>query len=96
MPSSTIGFGGAQQASLVKACSTIVCGVIKRPKERLKRVHGDLTDPLIRRSISDIVYDAGFGDVSHFNRAFRRRYGASPSEVRHHDMVRTNGEVASG
>lgn len=65
-------------------------------QERLKRVHGDLTDPLIRRSISDIVYDAGFGDVSHFNRAFRRRYGASPSEVRHHDMVRTNGETAQG
>ncbi|HTQ14828.1 MAG TPA: AraC family transcriptional regulator [Rhizomicrobium sp.] len=56
-------------------------------QERLRRVHGELIDPLSKRSISDIAYDAGFGDISHFNRAFRRRYGASPSEVRHRDVV---------
>lgn len=28
--------------------------------------------------ISDLVYKAGFGDLSHFNRNFRNRYGASP------------------
>ena len=32
--------------------------------------------------ISAIAYEAGFGDVSNFNRAFRRRYGATPSQVR--------------
>lgn len=32
--------------------------------------------------ISAIAYESGFGDVSNFNRAFRRLYGASPSEVR--------------
>ncbi|MGH6871131.1 MAG: helix-turn-helix domain-containing protein [Rhizomicrobium sp.] len=56
-------------------------------QERLRRVHGELIDPLSRRTISDIAYDSGFGDVSHFNRAFRRRYGASPSEIRHRDVV---------
>jgi AraC-like DNA-binding protein len=34
------------------------------------------------RTISAIAFDAGFGDLSHFNRLFRRRFGATPSEVR--------------
>ncbi len=51
--------------------------------ERLARVHRMLCDPLqMNRSISAIAYDAGFGDLSHFNRAFRRRYGATPSDIR--------------
>src|SRR5262249_40079153 len=29
-----------------------------------------------------LVLEAGFGDLSYFNRAFRRRFGASPSDVR--------------
>jgi AraC-like DNA-binding protein len=33
-------------------------------------------------TIGAIAYEAGFGDLSHFNRSFRRRYGASPSDVR--------------
>jgi AraC-like DNA-binding protein len=33
-------------------------------------------------TISAIALAAGFGDLSHFNRNFRRRYGASPSELR--------------
>lgn len=32
--------------------------------------------------ISAVAFDCGFGDLSYFNRAFRRRYGAAPSEVR--------------
>jgi AraC-like DNA-binding protein len=35
------------------------------------------------RNISAIAYDVGFGDLSYFNRAFRRQYGATPSDVRH-------------
>ena len=34
------------------------------------------------RRISDIAYDVGFGDLSYFNRAFRRRYDATPSDIR--------------
>jgi AraC-like DNA-binding protein len=32
--------------------------------------------------ISAVALDCGFGDVSYFNRAFRRRYDAAPSDVR--------------
>jgi AraC-like DNA-binding protein len=42
-----------------------------------------LTDPRYTGStISAIVYKAGFGDLSTFNREFRRHYGMTPSEVR--------------
>jgi AraC-like DNA-binding protein len=51
--------------------------------ERLARAHRLLMDPLnLNRNISVIAYEAGFGDLSYFNRAFRRRFGATPSEVR--------------
>jgi AraC-like DNA-binding protein len=51
--------------------------------ERLARAHRLLSDPLqMGRSISTIAYTAGFSDLSYFNRAFRRRYGATPSEIR--------------
>ena len=50
---------------------------------RLARVHSALRSPQSQhRSISDIAFDNGFGDISHFNHAFRRRYGASPSDIR--------------
>jgi AraC-like DNA-binding protein len=38
------------------------------------------------RTISSVAYEVGFSDLSHFNRAFRRRYGATPSEVRQSAM----------
>jgi AraC-like DNA-binding protein len=34
------------------------------------------------QAISSIAFAAGFGDLSHFNRSFRRRFGASPTEIR--------------
>ena len=34
------------------------------------------------RTIGAIAYDSGFGDLSYFNHAFRRRYGATPSDIR--------------
>jgi AraC-like DNA-binding protein len=35
------------------------------------------------RTITAIAFAAGFSDLSHFNRAFRRRFGMTPSEARH-------------
>jgi len=33
-------------------------------------------------TITTIAFDAGFSDVTSFNRAFRRRFEATPSEIR--------------
>jgi AraC-like DNA-binding protein len=33
-------------------------------------------------TIIDIAFAVGFGDISHFNRVFRRRFGDTPSRVR--------------
>jgi AraC-like DNA-binding protein len=52
-------------------------------EQRLARAHRMLNDPrLAEQTIIAIAYEAGFGDLSHFNRAFRRRYGETPSDVR--------------
>jgi len=58
--------------------STFVLG------RRLSRAHRMLSDQrLDDRTISSLALDVGFGDLSYFNRAFRRRYDATPSEIRH-------------
>jgi AraC-like DNA-binding protein len=50
---------------------------------RLARVYRILQDPRqVHLNISTIAYDCGFGDVTAFNRAFRRHYNAAPSDVR--------------
>jgi AraC-like DNA-binding protein len=52
-------------------------------EQRLARAFRMLGDPrYARMTVSAIALAAGFGDLSHFNRSFRRRYGATPSEVR--------------
>lgn len=35
-----------------------------------------------RHSVAAIAYEAGFNDLSYFNRAFRRRYAMTPSDAR--------------
>jgi AraC-like DNA-binding protein len=51
--------------------------------QRLNRAHRMLIDPRFSdRTVSSVAFEAGFGDLSYFNRTFRRRYGASPSDVR--------------
>jgi AraC-like DNA-binding protein len=52
-------------------------------ERRLSRAHRILSEPrLSDRTISSIAFDVGFGDLSYFNRVFRRQYGATPSEIR--------------
>jgi AraC-like DNA-binding protein len=51
--------------------------------QRLARVYRLLTDPRhVKRTISAIAFEVGFGDLSYFNRAFRRHFGETPSSVR--------------
>lgn len=50
---------------------------------RLARALALLTDRRCDHlSVADIAFAAGFGDVSHFNRTFRRRFGDTPSGIR--------------
>lgn len=42
-----------------------------------------LADPIhARRTVLSVALEAGFGDLSYFNRCFRRRFGAPPSWLR--------------
>jgi AraC-like DNA-binding protein len=51
--------------------------------QRLARAHRMLTDPRhTGAKIISVAFDAGFGNLSNFNRAFRRQYGETPSDVR--------------
>jgi AraC-like DNA-binding protein len=51
--------------------------------QRLSRAHRMLTEPrLAQNPVGSIAYDAGFGDLSYFNRSFKRRYGMTPRDVR--------------
>jgi AraC-like DNA-binding protein len=47
---------------------------------RLAQAHQMLAQST--RSITEIAYESGFGSLSHFNAAFRRRFGAAPRQER--------------
>jgi len=50
---------------------------------RLERAAAMLRNPAKKYcKVADIATDCGFGDLSYFNRAFRRRYRMTPSDVR--------------
>ncbi len=54
-------------------------------EQRLRRAYRMLSNfKLADRNISAIALECGFGDLSHFNHSFRRRFGATPSDIRAH------------
>lgn len=55
---------------------------------RLKRAAALLAEP--GRSITDIAYDVGFGDLSNFVRSFRRAAGLSPRAFRNASRAERN------
>jgi AraC-like DNA-binding protein len=61
-------------------------------EQRLERAHRLLSDPrLSYRTLTAIAFAAGFNDLSHFQRRFRARYGAPPSELRRPTVLGLNG-----
>ncbi|MHC2624819.1 AraC-like DNA-binding protein [Bradyrhizobium huanghuaihaiense] len=56
-------------------------------EQRLLRAARLLRDPMHRAAkISDLAYLSGFNDVSYFHRAFRRRFGMTPSDAKVRQM----------
>ncbi len=51
-----------------------------RTHQRLEKARQLLSEP--GRRVSDVAFEAGFESIPYFNRAFRRRFGCSPSELR--------------
>ena len=52
-------------------------------EQRLTRVHRLLTDARhVHRTISELAFAVGCGDLATFNRDFRGRFGMTPSDVR--------------
>lgn len=50
---------------------------------RLEQAARDLVDPnLEAQTVTQIAFAAGFADAAHFTRAFKRRFGCTPSEWR--------------
>jgi AraC-like DNA-binding protein len=51
--------------------------------ERVVKAHRMLIDRRYGHlNIAQIAHESGFGDISYFNRAFRRHFGATPSDFR--------------
>jgi len=61
-----------------------------RTRRRLEAARTLLTEH--DRRISDVAFEAGFGSIPYFNRAFRRLFGCSPSEYRVRHTKRNPGQ----
>ncbi len=51
--------------------------------KRLQRAYEMLVaDPAGRRTVSEVAYEVGFKNVSHFSRSFSRHFQVAPRDVR--------------
>ncbi len=50
-------------------------------QRRLVKARALLGDPLLSRTITEIAYDCGFNDLSHFSRDFAATFGESPRSI---------------
>lgn len=75
------GVSGRYIRMLFESDGTSVTEFVR--EERLTRARSMLLSPrFATRTIAEVAYEAGFNDLSYFNRAFRRRFGRTPSELR--------------
>ncbi len=64
--------------------------------KRLQRAYEILVaDPNGRRTVSEIAYEVGFKNVSHFSRSFSRHFKVAPRDVRHNQNVASDAAVGS-
>lgn len=77
----TLGISGRQVHRLLEETTkTFYEHLLER---RLQHAYSLLTDPASGpRRIADVAYAAGFRDITHFNHAFRARFGDTPTGVR--------------
>ena len=55
---------------------------------RLDQCARSLADPMQRnRTVSEIAFAWGFSDLTHFGRAFKKRFGLPPREYRRHRLA---------
>jgi AraC-like DNA-binding protein len=73
---------------LEKSGQTFTQHVLQKRLENAAKLLGG--DEHQNRKIADIALDVGFTDLSHFNRAFRRHFGDTPSGVRANSAKRRN------
>jgi AraC-like DNA-binding protein len=62
--------------------ATFTAYVLEQRLEAARRMLERRREAGAVRSISAIAFEAGFGDLSYFNRSFRRRFGVPPSQFR--------------
>ena len=68
-----------------EACADTFIGVDANyiRDRRLERCRLRLLDPrFAHQTVSELAFQAGFGDLSGFNRAFKAKYGLSPRQLR--------------
>ena len=66
-----------------------MCFVDELNKIRLETIYRELVDMKYNKyTILQLAMDAGFNDISYFNRTFVRRFGATPSHVRKNAVER--------